>query len=146
MTPNDPIDRFLHLEVESASPAKLHWLLLQRAHSLSVIIAELWRKNEFQAAQQWVIRVRDILTELLEGIVDPKHPLAKQQSDLYVFLSALLATAEHGREIAAMEDLREILEIEMTTWEMLVKREAMGTSATIVPHLENAPTGFDFSA
>ncbi|MCU0707060.1 MAG: flagellar protein FliS [Pirellula sp.] len=145
MSTSDPIDRFLQQEVASATPAKLHWLLLRRAHSLSVAIQGLWEKQDYQGAQQWLILVREILTELLAGIVDPNHPLARQQSDLYIFLSALLASAEQGRDTAALKDLREILEIEMISWEMLVRREAQtGQSAAASGDL--APAGLDFSA
>lgn len=145
MSLSDPIERFLQQEVESASPAKLHWLLLRRAHSLTVTIGDLWAKGDVQAANQWIILVRDILTELLSGIVDPSHSLARQQSDLYIFLSALLATAEQGRDPAALKDLREILEIEMISWEMLVQKEAReGTAPTHAS--EQSGSSFDFSA
>ncbi len=145
MSTPDPIDRFLQQEVASASPAKLHWLLLRRAHTLTMTIGDLWAKGDLAAAQQWIILVRDILSELLAGIVDPSHPLARQQSDLYVFLSALLATAEQGNDVAALKDLREVLEIEMISWEMLVQRESLGggvSSASNDPNQAN----FDFSA
>lgn len=145
MATPDPIDRFLRQEVDSASPAKLHWLLLQRAHSLAVRIGDLWERGEYQSAEQWVVLVRDILTELLAGIVDPSHTLARQQSDLYIFLSALLANAEHGRDVTALKDLREILEIEMISWEMLVKRESLagGQGASGV---QGEASSLDFSA
>lgn len=145
MSTPDPIDRFLQQEVASASPAKLHWLLLCRAHSLSVTISNLWDKGDHQGAQQWIILVREILTELLAGIVDATHPLARQQSDLYIFLSALLATAEQGRDTAALKDLCEILEIEMISWEMLVQRESLGGGATAAP-VDGHNANFDFSA
>jgi flagellin-specific chaperone FliS len=145
MSLSDPIERFLQQEVESASPAKLHWLLLRRAHSLTVTIGDLWAKGDFQNANQWVILVRDILTELLAGIVDPNHPLARQQSDLYIFLSALLATAEQGQDVAALKDLREILEIEMISWDMLVQKEAR-EGATPANSSEQNSSSLDFSA
>jgi flagellin-specific chaperone FliS len=145
MSQPDPIERFLQQEIGSASPAKLHWMLLRRAHALSVSISDLWSKGDFAGANQWIILIRDILTELLAGIVDPKHPLARQQSDLYIFLSVLLSTAEQGRDIDALKDLREILEIEMISWEMLVERDTQrenGPSNTV----QATDSGFDFSA
>lgn len=145
MSLSDPIERFLQQEVESASPAKLHWLLLRRAHSLTVTIGDLWAKGDVQTANQWIILIRDILTELLSGIVDPSHSLARQQSDLYIFLSALLTTAEQGHDTAALKDLREILEIEMISWEMLVQKEAR--EGAVPTHTsEQSGSSFDFSA
>lgn len=145
MSTPDPIDRFLQQEVASASPAKLHWLLLRRAHTLTMTIGDLWAKGDLAGAQQWIILVRDILSELLAGIVDPSHPLARQQSDLYVFLSALLATAEQGNDVAALKDLREVLEIEMISWEMLVQRESLAGGVSSAS-ADQSQTNFDFSA
>lgn len=145
MSTPDPIDRFLQQEVASASPAKLHWLLLRRAHTLTMTIGDLWAKGDLAGAKQWIILVRDILSELLAGIVDPSHPLARQQSDLYVFLSALLATAEQGNDVAALKDLREVLEIEMISWEMLVQRESLGGGVSSASN-DPSQASFDFSA
>jgi flagellin-specific chaperone FliS len=125
-------------------------MLLRRAHSLAATIGDLWSRGDYSGAQQWIILVRDILSELLAGIVDPNHPLARQQSDLYIFLSALLATAEQSQDTAALKDLREILEIEMISWEMLVQREAFAgggpTDQLPIGATEPSSGGLDFSA
>jgi len=146
MTKPDAIELFLRQEVESASPAKLHFLLLQKAHGLSILIGDLWRKQDHNGAAQWVILVRDILSELLAGIVDSSHPLAKQQSDLYVFLSKLLIAAELEHDLIAIDNMREILDIEKTTWEMLVRREQQQAAPAIVPSNASLGSSFDFSA
>jgi flagellar secretion chaperone FliS len=116
----DP-EAFLRQEVESASPAKLRWLLIQKAYGLSIVVRDLWSKDKAFEAKQWVIRIQDIFTELLEGIVDPKHPLAGQQSDLYVFLSKLLILAESHCDLEAMQNISDVLEIEKDSWEMLAR-------------------------
>jgi|694.fasta_scaffold10015_10 flagellin-specific chaperone FliS len=146
MTKPDAIELFLRQEVESASPAKLHFLLLQKAHGLSILIGDLWRKQDYSGAAQWVILVRDILSELLAGIVDSSHPLAKQQSDLYVFLSKLLIAAELDHDVIAVDNMREILDIEKTTWEMLVRREQLHSAPPTVSSNASFGSSFDFSA
>jgi len=83
----DAQEAFLKQEVESASPAKLRFLLLQKAHGLSVVVQDLWKQNKYDEADQWVIRIQDIVTELLAGIVDPTHELAEITSDLYNVMS-----------------------------------------------------------
>ena len=123
-------DTFLRQEVESASPAKLRWLLLQKAHGLTLIIRDQWQQGRAFEARQWVILIQDIFTELLAGVVDPKHELAHQQSDLYVFLSKLIVLSDQSQDIAALNSMREILEIEKNTWEMFVRRE-LATSTVI---------------
>jgi flagellar secretion chaperone FliS len=139
-------ETFLRQDVESASPAKLRWLLLQKAHGLTSVVREQWLNGQAFEARQWVIRIQEILTELLEGIVDPKHELAKQQSDLYVFLSKLIVLADKNQDIQALDSIREILEIEKETWEMLVRRELSDQSRSTEPQSEMSETSFSMEA
>ena len=139
-------DAFLRQEVESASPAKLRWLLLQKAHGLTISVQDLWLQGNADEAKQWVILIQEILTELLEGIVDPRHELAKQQSDLFIFLIKILVLSDQTQDVQTLESLTEILQIEKDTWEMLARREVSG-SASIQPiQEENVYAGFDFEA
>ena len=143
-------DAFLRQEVESASPAKLRWLLLQRAHGLTLSIKEFWLRGQVDEAKQWFILTQEILTELLEGIVDPKHELAKQQSDLYVFVTRLLIIAGQNHDVQTLANVTEILEIEKATWEMLVRKETLSyaLSSPIYPEnqSESPYVGFDQEA
>ena len=136
---------FLRQEVESASPAKLRWLLLQKAHGLTVYVRDLWLQGNVEEARQWVILVQDIFTELLEGIVDPKHELAKQQSDLFIFLTKLLVLSAQTQDVPSLENISEILQIEKESWEMLVRRELSGV-ASHEPTQESVYAGFDLQA
>ena len=139
-------DAFLRQEVESASPAKLRWLLLQKAHGLTISVRDLWIQGNADEAKQWVILIQEILTELLEGIVDPRHELAKQQSDLFIFLIKILVLSGQTQDVQTLESLTEILHIEKDSWEMLARREVSG-SASIPPiQEESVYAGFDFEA
>jgi len=139
-------DAFLRQEVESATPAKLRWLLLQKAHGLTLAVRDLWRQGQAEEAKQWVILIQDIFTELLQGIVDPKHELARQQSDLFVFLNKLLLLSGQAQDINAMESLAEILEIEKDTWEMLVRREVSGSYSAQPQQEDGVYVSFDLEA
>ncbi len=140
-------DAFLRQEVESASPARLRWLLLQKAHGLSIHVRDLWLQGKSEDAQQWFLLIQDIFTELLEGIIDPKHELAKQQSDLYIFLIKLLVQSGQTHDVNSLESLTEILEIEKETWEMLVRREVSGSSSLQQQGVDDGVySGFDLQA
>jgi len=139
-------DAFLRQEVESATPAKLRWLLLQKAHGLTNSVKDLWLHGKSEEAKQWLILTQEIFTELLEGIVDPKHELAKQQSDLIVFLSKLLILAGQTHDVRTLESLTEILEIEKETWEMLVRRELATSSQYSNQQDDGVYAGFDLQA
>ena len=139
-------DAFLLQEVESASPSRLRWLLLQKAHGLSIHVRDLWLNGNSDDAQQWLILIQDIFTELLSGIIDPKHQLAKQQSDLYIFLIKLLVQSGQTQDVYSLESLTEILEIEKDTWEMLVRREVTGSASIQLQQDDGVYAGFDFQA
>jgi len=142
-------DAFLRQEVESASPAKLRWLLLQKAHGLTLSVRQLWQRGQAEEAKQWLILTQDIFTELLEGIVDPKHELAKQQSDLFVFLTKLLIAAGQNQDVQILGSVAEILEIEKDTWEMLVRKETSNYSnSSFNSSIQNdgGYVGFDLEA
>ncbi len=121
----DPQEAFLKQEIESASPAKLRFLLLQKAHGLSLVVQDLWRQGKHAEADQWTLRIQDITTELLAGVVDPKHELAQITSDLYIFMSKLIAAVLIERDEEALQNVTEILEIEMETWQMFVRKESL---------------------
>lgn len=129
----DQREAFLLQEIESASPAKLRFLLLQKAHGLCLVVGDLWKENRHAEAEQWVIRIQDIVTELLAGVVDPNHELAQITSDLYVFLSKLVVAVMIERDIEALQNVTEILEIEMESWAMFVRQESLERGAPPAP-------------
>jgi flagellar secretion chaperone FliS len=140
----DPREAFLLQEIESASPAKLRFLLLQKAHGLCLVVSDLWKGNRHNDAEQWVIRIQDIVTELLSGVVDPQHELAQVTSDLYVFLSKLVIAVMIERDVEALQNVTEILEIEMETWAMFVRQESADRGTPPAPKFlssfDSAPT------
>lgn len=133
-------EAFLRQEIESATPAKLRMLLLRKAVGLVDVVADHWRQGKAFEARQWVIRIRDILTELLDGIVGKDNELAVSQTDLYVFLSKLLTRADETQSQKDLADFREILDIERASWELFVRKEHSDATASspIIP-----PTSVD---
>jgi flagellar secretion chaperone FliS len=122
-TVNDQ-DAFLRQEVESATPAKLRWLLLRKAIGLCQAVEQLWSDARHADANQWLLRVRDIFGELLDGVTDPQNPASKPTADLYSFLIIMLDGVEKGRDPVELRSMIEILEIEFGTWDLFVRRES----------------------
>ena len=129
---------YLEQEVLTASPAKLRWLLLQKSVTLCEVVSQLWRAGDLATADQWTLRLREILTELLGG-VQGTDDLARQVADLYVFMLAQLTQAEQNRDLAVLADLRGLLQIEAETW-LLVQQNVAGARGTAVtPPLDPGP-------
>lgn len=129
---------YLEQEVLTASPAKLRWLLLQKSVHLCDAVGELWRAGDTATGDQWSLRLREILTELLSGI-QAKDELAKQVSDLYVFMIQQLTRAEKSRDLAVLGDLRGLLEIETETWRLVQQNFADARGTVVTPPLEPSP-------
>lgn len=129
---------YLEQEVLTASPVKLRWLLLQKSVNLCEVVSELWRAGESATADQWSLRLREILTELLSG-VQGTDILAKQVADLYVFMIAQLTQAEQNRDLAILADLRGLLEIETETWRLVQQNAAGARGTAVAPPLDPAP-------
>ncbi len=154
----DP-DIFLKQEVESASPAKLRWLLIRKAVGLSEAVEQLWAEGKDLEAAQWWLRVREILTELLEGVTDKTNPAAEPIADLYIYLSRLSIEIEATRDLQGLAAFTEILKIEQETWDIFHRRESQSEgrhmhlgmsdasqSAPVLSGYSSQESGFSFEA
>lgn len=115
---------YLEQEVLSASPAKLRYLLLDKANTLVAIVDQLWSTGDHFQAVQWTIRIREILSELLSGITDTEMELSRKIADIYVFLINMLTRLEANHSREELAEFRSILEMERETWLQFVKQEA----------------------
>lgn len=120
--PNEQVNSYLEQEVLSATPIRLRWMLIRRAEELCSEVERLWSAGEFQEANGWLIRIREIIGELLEGVQDNDNPVNKSVSDFYVFLLKLLNKIEKSRELEGLRSLSGLLRIESETWEQVVKK------------------------
>ena len=123
MTPHsEQINPYLEQEVLSASPLRLRWMLIRRAEELCIEVERLWLDGDDQQANGWLIRIREIIGELLDGVRDNDNPVSKPVSDFYVFLLKLLSQLEFHRDLTQLKTLTELLHVESETWEAVVKK------------------------
>jgi flagellar secretion chaperone FliS len=132
MQPDDADDNlYLQQEILSSSPLRLRWMLIQRAEELCGYVQQLWKVGEHLQAAGWLLRVREILGELLNGVSDPANPVSQQVADFYVFLLQLLTRIEQTSDPKQLKTLEELLHLENETWQMVVQKSL----------LENLPGG-----
>ncbi len=119
---NDDSSAFRYLEsaVRTAPPAKLRLMLIERAVGLCQAIAHRWRaaKPDVGCDEQTLL-LRDIMTELLSGVGKSDLPVAIQVSDLYVFLSKHLTSAELMCDVTMIDEIQTVLETEAETWRIV---------------------------
>lgn len=142
---------YLQQEVLTASPVRLRWMLITRAKDLCEGVESLWRDGENLIGDQWSLRVRDILGELLAGVTNA-NPASSQVSDFYLFLLKMLSEAEQTRDLKRLRTLRDLLAYEADTWQLLMEKNSVEESAPPVQvttplrtHLPAPITGFEDS-
>jgi flagellin-specific chaperone FliS len=121
------INPYLQQEVLTASPVRLRWMLITRAKELCEGVESLWRDGQTALGDQWSLRIREILGELLAGVTEG-NPASAQVADFYLFLLKMLSEAEPAREAARMRTLRDLLAYEADTWKLLMERSTAEAS------------------
>ncbi len=149
---------YLQQEVFSASPIRLRWMLISQAVELCGAVEVFWKNGDFAPGDQWLLRVRDILGELLAGITEG-NPLSLQVADFYLFLLKLLSEAEQSHDRDRLTTLKELLVIESETWQMVHQKSfadsnsvptgsATGVASPLMPafdHYDDSTSGGSFS-
>jgi len=107
-------------------------MLIGRAEELCGVVGELFETGNTDQASEWLLRIRDILGELLSGVTDASNPLGKTVADFYVFLIQLVTEIEQTRSPERLVTLRDLLAIESETWRLALEMlESAGVQAPI---------------
>jgi len=124
MHPSSATEKYLQTMVLTASPAKLRYLLLERAVALAETIKENRMRNPERLVDEKTVTLRDILGELLAGVKRSDEKLAITVSDLYIFLIQELTYAEQEPGTDRIDTITHILEIERETWRQVCESQS----------------------
>lgn len=120
-------ERYLEAAIQTASPAKLRLMLLERACEVGGQLSRCWREDEEKAgANEYSLKLLELLNELLSGITAQESNLGDQVADLYVFLIQHLIAAENHSDSGAIDEIRTILEVEAETWRLVCAQDSAG--------------------
>jgi flagellar secretion chaperone FliS len=144
------INPYLQQEVLAASPIRLRWMLITRAKELCEGVESLWRDGQIALGDQWSLRIREILGELLAGVTDG-NPASPKVADFYLFLLKSLSEAEASRDPMRLSKMSALLAYEADTWQLLLEKsnaeaiqEPTARSTSLRTHLP-APVRLDYS-
>lgn len=132
---------YLQQEVLSASPARLRWMLIGRAAELCGFVDQLWANGQVALGKQWLLRIREILGELLDGVKDSQNPLSTPISDFYLYLLQLTLEVDKKQDRERLKVLAELLAIEAETWWLVIDkaaREASSPVESVFPSLNSS--------
>ena len=117
---------YLATEVMTASPPKLHLMLIEAAVRFAGRAKQLWGRQQDGEASDALHRAQEIAGELLAGLDREAHPeLAAKAATVYMFVFRSLVEAGLQRDEAKLNDAIRVLEVERETWRQIC---AMGSA------------------
>lgn len=110
-------DRYLESEVETASPHRLHLIVLDAAIRHGRIAREALQAGDRERAHEALAKCRDLIGELIGGL-DASHApnMIERLKALFVFAYRNCAEAETQQSPQAVADALRVLEMHRETW------------------------------
>jgi len=131
---------YLENEVLSASPAKLHLLLVEGAMRNAEQARQHRRDGHNDLACDALIRAQEMVTEMMSGLNRDVQPqLTDRMAAVYLFVFRSLVQASTGRSEAHLDEALRILTIERDTWRMVCEKLKQETSPDEAPPRTGAP-------
>ena len=133
-------NQYLDLQVATASPERLHQLVVDAAIRFARQAEEALEAGNHEEAFFSLNRSRDFVNEILTGIVtEPNPELADRLRGLFVFVLQNLARADRSRDPQLVRDAVQILETHRSTWSLLVADVLKAGPDRSVPDRDGAP-------
>ena len=124
-------DDYLATEVMTATPQKLQLMLIEAALRLSVKAREHWRNNQPEPAGEALIRCQQIITELMCGLRPENDPeLVRKVGAIYAFVFRSLVAAHLKHDMAKLDEVISVLELERDTWRQVCAQLGSTRTAT----------------
>lgn len=131
--------QYLESRVLTAPPQRLHLMLLEGALRFGRKAEEALQRGEVVAAATPLLRVVDIVGELLAGVRENKEPLSQQIAGLYFFIFRRVSEARINNDVKALAEAIRLLEIERQTWQLVCEKFGGGSSAATSPRATPFP-------
>jgi flagellar protein FliS len=140
---------YLESKVLTAPPHRLHLLLIEGALRFGRQAEESLRRGDAAAAAAPLLRVIDIVGELLAGVRQRQSDINQQLTELYWFLFRRVSEAKIHSEAGKLAEALRLLEYERQTWAAVCEKFAADTNAPQFhspQQFSKSPTGFSLEA
>ncbi|GAB4129893.1 flagellar export chaperone FliS [Thermopirellula anaerolimosa] len=123
-------DRYLESEVLTASPQRLHLLLIEAAIRYIERTRTAWQRQDHDAAFEAITKAQQIVAEMLAAMkMDAAPNLVKQVAAIYTFVYRTLVEAGLKLDEKLLDDALRVLHIERETWLEVCRK--LGTSGGV---------------
>jgi flagellar protein FliS len=130
---------YLESKVLTATPPRLHLLLIEGAIRFGRQAEEALQRGDQLAAAAPLLRVLDILGELLAGVRKNKSDLTLKIAELYLFLFKQISKAKINADATPLAEALRLLEFERQTWQLLCEKLGgdLGAAKPAAPHVRS---------
>jgi flagellar protein FliS len=116
-------NHYLETEVLTASPQKLHLLLIEAAMRFVERARRHWRDGNREKAFQSLILAQDAVTKMLKGLnLQDPSPLVQQITSVYNFIFRTLVDANRRHDERKLDEALRVLSIERETWRLVCQQ------------------------
>ncbi len=135
-----PEEEYLRTQIMSASPQRLHLMMLDGAIRYATQARNAWDAGDRQAVSELLIRSQEIMAEMVAGFKAETDPdLVHKAAGVYLFILRSLVAANVHREFDKLNDALRILDFERETWRQIcAQTEDAAGDATV--DSRHAPT------
>ena len=142
-------EAYLATQVMTATPQKLHLLLIEGAIRWLSAAQHHWRQNQEEQACEALIRSQEIVSEMLGGVSTGKQEVSRRLAEIYLYVYRTLTEAQLQHEEQKLQDALRVLEIERATWIAVCEKfgaqhDTAPVATNLAPPLtiqQNLPTG-----
>ena len=125
--------QYLESKVLTAPPHRLHLMLIEGAIRFGRQAEGLLRQGETVAAAGPLLRVIDIVGEMLAAVRERKTDINKKLAELYWFVFRRVSEAKLRSDAEKLAEALQLLEFERQTWLTVCERFGTRTTATVPP-------------
>ncbi|GAB6164202.1 hypothetical protein JCM19992_02020 [Thermostilla marina] len=116
-------DNYLEAEILTASPQKLHLMLIEGAIRFIERTRIAWQEENWDVGCETLIRSQQIIAEILAGLnPNTGGDLPKKVAALYIWMYRTLIEAGASRDQDKLREVVRVLEIERETWRQLCEQ------------------------
>jgi flagellar secretion chaperone FliS len=111
--------KYLESKVLTAPPQRLQLMLIEGALRFGRQAEEELRRNNHVTAAMPLLRVLDIVGEMLAAVREKKTELNVKLADFYWFLFRRISLAKVNGDATMLSEVLRLLEYERQTWQMV---------------------------
>lgn len=132
-------NEYLEAQVMTASPEKLHLMVVDGAIRFAKQAGEAMQAKDFEKVHESLNRSRDFVVELTGGLNDQHDSeLVEKLKGLFGFVYRNLVDADLEQDTQKISDAIKIMEMHRETWQMLMdKLQDENHTALPDPHGQN---------